>query len=240
MAYQPLNYNTMPPALYTMGQPVEDEEQRRRREALEALARGESPTPVKQTITTDPVTGEQKMKIEGSVQDLSAANTMTPTVTGPAVPGMMDQTGPSQDEIMRDQAMAQLGGITPVEPAQMPAMAQPQPQAQPQPEPQVNDRYGQPQSSQQPQPQVYGSVQPQLETQVYDRYGQPKPNQQSLPQVYGYIQPGPQPQLQVHVYYGQPQPNQVFGYVQPQLQVQQQVYYNNNAQLLQVPQVSSS
>ncbi len=125
----------MPPALYTMGQPVEDEEQRRRREALEALARGESPTPVKQTITTDPVTGEQKMKIEGSVQDLSAVNPMTPTVTGPAVPGMMDQTGPTQDEIMRDQAMAQLGGITPVEPAQMPTMAQPEPEPQVQPAP---------------------------------------------------------------------------------------------------------
>jgi hypothetical protein len=150
MAYQPLNYNTMPPALYTMGQPVEDEEQRRRREALEALARGESPTPVKQTITTDPITGEQKMKIEGSVQDLSAVNPMTPTVTGPAVPGMMDQTGPTQDEIMRDQAMAQLGGITPVEPAQMPTMAQPEPQIQPQPQPE-------------PQPAAVAQQQPQPE-----------------------------------------------------------------------------
>ncbi len=140
----------MPPALYTMGQPVEDEEQRRRRLALEALARGESPTPVKQTITTDPITGEQKMKIEGSVQDLSAANPMTPTVTGPAVPGMMDQTGPTQDEIMRDQAMAQLGGITPVEPAQMPTMAQPEPQIQPQPQPE-------------PQPAAVAQQQPQPE-----------------------------------------------------------------------------
>ena len=47
------------------------------------------PTPVKQTITTDPTTGEQKMKIEGSVRDLSAANSLTPTVTGPAVPTAM-------------------------------------------------------------------------------------------------------------------------------------------------------
>lgn len=45
-----------------------------------------APTPVKQTITTDPVTGEQRMKIEGSVQDLTAANPLTPTVSGPAVP----------------------------------------------------------------------------------------------------------------------------------------------------------
>jgi len=47
------------------------------------------PTPVKQTITTDPTTGEQKMKIEGSVRDLSAANPLTPTVSGPAVPTAM-------------------------------------------------------------------------------------------------------------------------------------------------------
>jgi hypothetical protein len=48
----------------------------------------EKPTPVKQTITTDPETGAQTMKIEGSVQDLSAANPMTPTVSGPVVPAM--------------------------------------------------------------------------------------------------------------------------------------------------------
>jgi hypothetical protein len=48
----------------------------------------EKPTPVKQTITTDPETGAQTMKIEGSVQDLSAANTMTPTVVAPVAPAM--------------------------------------------------------------------------------------------------------------------------------------------------------
>lgn len=46
----------------------------------------EKPTPVKQTITTDPETGAQTMKLEGSVQDLTSANPMTPTVTGPVVP----------------------------------------------------------------------------------------------------------------------------------------------------------
>lgn len=56
-----------------------DEEERRRQEQEKA-------TPVKQTITTDPVTGRQTMKIEGSVQDLSAANPMTPTVVSPVAP----------------------------------------------------------------------------------------------------------------------------------------------------------
>jgi len=54
-------------------------------------------TPVKQTIITDPDTGEQTMKVEGRVEDLSAANPNTPTVTAPAVPGVMPtaQTAPA-------------------------------------------------------------------------------------------------------------------------------------------------
>jgi hypothetical protein len=60
----------------------ETEEERRRRLALEQ----EQNTPVKQTITTDPVTGAQKVKIEGSAYNLSAANPATPTVTGPVDP----------------------------------------------------------------------------------------------------------------------------------------------------------
>jgi len=48
----------------------------------------EKPTPVKQTITTDPETGAQTMKLEGSVEDLSSANSLTPTVSGPVVPAM--------------------------------------------------------------------------------------------------------------------------------------------------------
>jgi hypothetical protein len=76
------------------------------------------PTPVKQTITTDPQTGEQKMKIEGSVQDLTAANPLTPTVSGPAVPAMMPPPAAPQA-----QAQAQPRPMpTPVPvPAQLPA-----------------------------------------------------------------------------------------------------------------------
>jgi hypothetical protein len=43
-------------------------------------------TPVTQTIKTDPQTGEQTMTISGSAKDLSAANPLTPTVGGPAIP----------------------------------------------------------------------------------------------------------------------------------------------------------
>jgi hypothetical protein len=60
----------------------ETEEERRRRLALEQ----EQNTPVKQTITTDPVTGAQKVKIEGSAYNLSAANPATPTVSAPVDP----------------------------------------------------------------------------------------------------------------------------------------------------------
>jgi hypothetical protein len=55
----------------------------------------EEPTPVKQTITTDPQTGEQTMKIEGSARDLSAANPLTPTVTGPIAPTEEGQAPPA-------------------------------------------------------------------------------------------------------------------------------------------------
>jgi hypothetical protein len=59
---------------------------RREEERRRQLAEQGQVTPVKQTVTIDPVTGEQKMKIEGSVQDLSAANPLTPTVVAPAKP----------------------------------------------------------------------------------------------------------------------------------------------------------
>jgi len=49
------------------------------------------PTPVKQTITTDPETGEQTVKIEGSARDLSAANPLTPTIVGPVSPEQQAQ-----------------------------------------------------------------------------------------------------------------------------------------------------
>ena len=63
------------------GSPYEDEEERRRR--MVAQASGGKPTPVKETITIDPVTGERKIKIEGSERDLSALNPRTPTVSMP-------------------------------------------------------------------------------------------------------------------------------------------------------------
>lgn len=72
--------------------PFETEEERRRRLEQEAAAQRQkvsAPTPVKQTITTDPITGEQKMTITGSPQDLSAANPLTPTIMPVAPPAAM-------------------------------------------------------------------------------------------------------------------------------------------------------
>ena len=64
------------------------------------------PTPVKQTITTDPVTGEQKIKIEGNARDLSAANPLTPTLTGPVAPGEERQAPPAPQIRQQQQPMA--------------------------------------------------------------------------------------------------------------------------------------
>lgn len=131
MAFQPLyelgtGFNPMVGSNFSSDASgmYETEEERRRRLYQEAVARGEipagpvaptEPTPIKQTITIDPRTGEQKMKLEGSVQDLSAANPMTPTVSmpqaqvpvpnqaipvaGPMAPG----SGPSPEELLREQ-----------------------------------------------------------------------------------------------------------------------------------------
>jgi hypothetical protein len=69
---------------------METEEERRARLERERLAAMQAPTapvkptPVKETITTDPVTGERKVKIEGSEADLSAMNTRTPTISRPS------------------------------------------------------------------------------------------------------------------------------------------------------------
>lgn len=68
---------------------AESDEDRRRREEEERLKAEQEATPFKQTIVTDPVTGKQTMKMEGAVEDFSAANPNTPTVVGPAVPGEM-------------------------------------------------------------------------------------------------------------------------------------------------------
>jgi hypothetical protein len=55
--------------------------------------------PFKQTIVTDPVTGKQTMKMEGAVEDFTAANPMTPTVSAPVAPEM----GPPRDAMMQEQ-----------------------------------------------------------------------------------------------------------------------------------------
>lgn len=57
----------------------------------------EKPRPVKQTITTDPRTGQQTMKIEGSVQDLSSANPNTPTVMPPGFDRMLQVESGNRD-----------------------------------------------------------------------------------------------------------------------------------------------
>jgi hypothetical protein len=58
----------------------ETDEEKRKRLAREAAAKS---SPVKETRTTDPDTGEVNLKIEGREQDLSAANPNTPTVIAP-------------------------------------------------------------------------------------------------------------------------------------------------------------
>ena len=72
---------------------AEEERKRKEEEARQQLLiqqqEAAKTTPVKQTITTDPDTGEQTMKIEGRVEDLSAANPRTPTVTAPVAPSQM-------------------------------------------------------------------------------------------------------------------------------------------------------
>lgn len=85
----------------------ETEEERRRRLEREALDRMEPVAgpvappaadlgPVKQTITFDPRTGDQKMKVEGPVQAFSPEQTTTPTLTMPGQPvaGPMAPPGP--------------------------------------------------------------------------------------------------------------------------------------------------
>jgi hypothetical protein len=71
----------------------ETEEERRRREEEEAA---KNAVPFKQTIVTDPVTGKQTMKMEGAVEDFTAANPNTPTVTAPVAPEM----GPPREAMM--------------------------------------------------------------------------------------------------------------------------------------------
>ena len=74
---------------------AEEERKRREREAIAARMEQEAmanpvmpvePTPIKETRTIDPATGETTIKIEGKESDLSAANTKTPTLSTAKAP----------------------------------------------------------------------------------------------------------------------------------------------------------
>lgn len=123
MAYSPFDY--MPPSYAVAG---DDEEERKRREAEEAAkaAGPVEPGPVKQTITYDPVTGEQRMKIEGSVDDLSPKNALTPTVS---MPGQMPEPTPVAEEPVKPAVPELTRSFEPT--------AQPQPQPEPAPQQQT-------------------------------------------------------------------------------------------------------
>ena len=144
------------------GTGYESEEERRRREA-EKLAADDAarlaklqmsappmveqagvpvaPEPIKQTITYDPASGEQRMKIEGNARDLSAANPLTPTVTMPGAvsPEQMEQQRQmemaAQQRDREAQAQAQMAQQQMLQ-AQVPAPQQQMPQL-PQPGPGV-------------------------------------------------------------------------------------------------------
>ena len=88
-----------------------------------------SVTPVKQTITTDPVTGERRIKIEGSERDLSAANALTPTLV-PAQPQMTELPPSIFPAGVNPQDMRLAQG-TQASPGQMPQLTATTPQLQP-------------------------------------------------------------------------------------------------------------
>ena len=151
------------------------EDERRRREEQERLEAEQrmrmasvapvEPTPVKETITTDPVTGERKIKIEGSERDLSAMNPLTPTLTMPGAPV-------APEDIQRDQREQ----FVQQPPAAMPAPVAPPPQVTappaPQPQPQVTapqPSVAQPQP--QPQPQMAAPVPTVADLQATARQG---------------------------------------------------------------------
>jgi len=90
----------------------------------------EESTPVKETRTIDPATGEVSLKIEGREQDLSAANPLTPTVVQP------QSTTPEFNFRAQPQVQAPTQPIAPpapataMQPRPQPAVQQPQAQAQ--------------------------------------------------------------------------------------------------------------
>jgi hypothetical protein len=159
-------YNYTPNANYYSAN--ESEEERRRREAEQAQAQqqggvapiapiaplGAEPEPIKQTITYDPVSGEQRMKIEGNARDLSAENPLTPTLT---IPGSVSPEQLAQQQQMPQQQMPEMQ-------AQMPQAQVPAPQQQmPQVQPEMAQPEMAPQMPQLPQPgpavQVAGATQ---------------------------------------------------------------------------------
>lgn len=109
------------------GDMYETEEEKRRREELERQQRlvsgpvapataptpgltesevtpGYKPQPFKQTLTIDPATGQQRLKVEGDPRDFTAANANTPTLTMPSAPMAPAGTlGPSDEELLREQ-----------------------------------------------------------------------------------------------------------------------------------------
>ena len=121
---------TLPSINDVVDQLSEDERKKRQQEAAD------NATPVKQTIETNPVTGEQNMTISGSVKDLSPSNPMTPTVSGPAVPEQVQpqvNQQPTQEPVVQElpqqtqqpqvtqpQATAPVAPVTPVSPVEMP------------------------------------------------------------------------------------------------------------------------
>lgn len=132
----PLGMNSLGFTTGAMGaDPYETEEQRRRRLEEEAAATRAKTTPVKQTITTDPITGEQTVKIEGSARDLSADNPFTPTVTpsSASAPGQVAVATPVPEQprlqptqlppLQQQQTQAPLSA-PPVQSTPMPAPAQ--------------------------------------------------------------------------------------------------------------------
>jgi soluble lytic murein transglycosylase len=111
MAYDTMgNYIGDTTAVDPYAQETEEERRLRLQREAEAAAQAAGPVtapvaptieekmqPVKQTITTDPRTGRQTMKIEGSVQDLSPANPNTPTVMPPNYDRMLQAESGNRD-----------------------------------------------------------------------------------------------------------------------------------------------
>ena len=91
-----VNYSLSPYATGTTDPfAAEEERKRREREAIAARMEAEAmanpvmpvePTPIKETRTIDPATGETTLKIEGNERDLSAANPNTPTLSTAKAP----------------------------------------------------------------------------------------------------------------------------------------------------------